>query len=98
MVGPITLISRTGPRYGVQRSGAVFRRGGHVMPVCCPNLRPRARADAPPARRAPREHIHRLRADHIGHRTNGGHSEYNSLQLSAQKRFSQRYQLQALIF
>ena len=31
----------------------------------------------------------------IDYRTNGGHSEYNSLQLSAQKRFSQRYQLQA---
>src|SRR5262249_57633210 len=26
---------------------------------------------------------------------NGGHSEYHSLQLSAQKRFSRRYQLQA---
>jgi len=31
----------------------------------------------------------------IDYRTNGGHSEYNSLQVSAQKRFSQRYQLQA---
>jgi outer membrane receptor protein involved in Fe transport len=31
----------------------------------------------------------------IDYRTNGGHSEYNSLQLSAQKRFSRRYQLQA---
>lgn len=31
----------------------------------------------------------------IDYRTNGGHSAYNSLQLSAQKRFSQRYQLQA---
>jgi hypothetical protein len=31
----------------------------------------------------------------IDYRTNGGHSEYNSLQLSAQKRFSHRYQLQA---
>ena len=31
----------------------------------------------------------------IDYRTNGGHSEYNSLQVSAQKRFSRRYQLQA---
>src|SRR6185436_3294594 len=31
----------------------------------------------------------------IDYRTNGGHSEYHSLQLSAQKRFSRRYQLQA---
>jgi hypothetical protein len=31
----------------------------------------------------------------IDYRTNGGHSEYNSLQASAQKRFSRRYQLQA---
>jgi len=31
----------------------------------------------------------------IDYRTNGGHSRYHSLQLSAQKRFSQRYQLQA---
>ena len=31
----------------------------------------------------------------IDYRTNGGHSEYNSLQLSMQKRFSHRYQLQA---
>lgn len=31
----------------------------------------------------------------IDYRTNGGHSVYNSLQLSAQKRFSRRYQLQA---
>jgi carboxypeptidase family protein/TonB-dependent receptor-like protein len=31
----------------------------------------------------------------IDYRTNGGHSAYNSLQLSAQKRFSHRYQLQA---
>src|SRR5262245_19467648 len=31
----------------------------------------------------------------IDYRTNGGHSVYNSLQLSAQKRFSHRYQLQA---
>jgi hypothetical protein len=31
----------------------------------------------------------------IDYRTNGGRSEYHSLQLSAQKRFSQRYQLQA---
>jgi hypothetical protein len=31
----------------------------------------------------------------IDYRTNGGHSQYNSLQLSAQKRFSHRYQLQA---
>ena len=31
----------------------------------------------------------------IDYRTNGGHSEYHSLQLSAQKRFSSRYQLQA---
>src|SRR2546428_415381 len=31
----------------------------------------------------------------IDYRTNGGRSEYNSLQLSAQKRFSRRYQLQA---
>jgi hypothetical protein len=31
----------------------------------------------------------------IDYRTNGGHSEYNALQLSAQKRFSRRYQLQA---
>jgi hypothetical protein len=30
----------------------------------------------------------------IDYRTNGGHSGYNSLQLSAQKRFSRRYQLQ----
>ena len=30
----------------------------------------------------------------IDYRTNGGRSEYNSLQLSAQKRFSRRYQLQ----
>jgi hypothetical protein len=30
----------------------------------------------------------------IDYRTNGGHSEYNSLQFSAQKRFSRRYQLQ----
>ena len=34
-------------------------------------------------------------SDSIDYRTNGGHSEYNSLQLSAQKRFSHRYQLQA---
>jgi len=31
----------------------------------------------------------------IDYRTNGGHSVYNSLQLSAQKRFSHRYQIQA---
>src|SRR5207244_9506931 len=31
----------------------------------------------------------------IDYRTTGGHSEYNSLQLSAQKRFRRRYQLQA---
>jgi hypothetical protein len=31
----------------------------------------------------------------IDYRTNGGRSEYNSLQLSAQKRFSRRYQLQS---
>ncbi len=31
----------------------------------------------------------------VDYRTNGGHSAYNSLQLSAQKRFSRRYQLQA---
>ena len=31
----------------------------------------------------------------IDYRTNGGHSEYHSLQVSAQKRFSRRYQLQA---
>ncbi|PYR20194.1 MAG: hypothetical protein DMF98_23870 [Acidobacteria bacterium] len=31
----------------------------------------------------------------IDYRTNGGHSEYNSLQLSVQKRFSRRYQLQS---
>jgi hypothetical protein len=31
----------------------------------------------------------------IDYRTNGGHSEYHSMQLSAQKRFSRRYQLQA---
>src|SRR5262249_39767872 len=31
----------------------------------------------------------------IDYRTNGGHSMYHSLQLSAQKRFSHRYQLQA---
>ncbi len=31
----------------------------------------------------------------IDYRTNGGHSEYHALQLSAQKRFSRRYQLQA---
>ena len=31
----------------------------------------------------------------IDYRTNGGHSEYNSMQVSAQKRFSHRYQLQA---
>ena len=31
----------------------------------------------------------------IDYRTNGGHSEYHSLQLSAQKRFSRRYQLQS---
>jgi len=31
----------------------------------------------------------------IDYRTNGGHSAYNSLQLSMQKRFSHRYQLQA---
>ena len=31
----------------------------------------------------------------IDYRTNGGHSAYHSLQLSAQKRFSHRYQLQA---
>jgi hypothetical protein len=31
----------------------------------------------------------------IDYGTNGGRSEYNSLQLSAQKRFSRRYQLQA---
>ena len=30
----------------------------------------------------------------IDYRTNGGHSEYHALQLSAQKRFSRRYQLQ----
>jgi hypothetical protein len=30
----------------------------------------------------------------IDYRTNGGHSEYNSLQLSAQKRFSRSYQIQ----
>ena len=30
----------------------------------------------------------------IDYRTSGGHSEYNSLQVSAQKRFSHRYQLQ----
>jgi hypothetical protein len=30
----------------------------------------------------------------IDYRTNGGHSQYNSLQLSAQRRFSHRYQLQ----
>lgn len=30
----------------------------------------------------------------IDYRTNGGHSEYHSLQISAQKRFSRRYQLQ----
>ena len=31
----------------------------------------------------------------VDYRTNGGHSDYNSLQFSAQKRFSQRYQMQA---
>jgi hypothetical protein len=31
----------------------------------------------------------------IDYRTNGGHSDYHALQLSAQKRFSRRYQLQA---
>jgi hypothetical protein len=31
----------------------------------------------------------------IDYRTNGGHSDYNSLQLSAQKRFSRQYQVQA---
>jgi len=31
----------------------------------------------------------------IDYRTNGGHSEYHSLQVSAQKRFSRRYQLQS---
>ncbi len=32
----------------------------------------------------------------VDYRTNGGHSEYHSLQLSAQKRFSRGYQLQAV--
>jgi hypothetical protein len=32
----------------------------------------------------------------VDYRTNGGHSEYNSLQLSAQKRFSRGYQVQAV--